>query len=460
MMTEMQLDLQPVSRTRIKWISLLLKILALVLSIAFGLLGWRVINIQVQQRGLQAELAALSAAGRPTDAAGVKRLHVEHTSDELTEAWLALFAELSDPELRKAAAMLPFVGTLEGEANQVPPRGEDWESDADARKFLSLTKAVRDRLRRLTVKSLAVYFPMQYEGVSSGSSQAHDGVKFATQFLYFEALAALRYDAITAAIDDVRCLFALAGLLNGEPSAMSVAVCAGPERAAMEVIKLAVEQRSLTEPQLVSLLDVVRVRQLANEHFQLAVQGERGMLLTTLDSFANRQGPLRYVFGSPGARTVTLKLLARLEAAPVDDIQDFMSQCSSVQGDIEEFGFGNRSSADDLAPTALIPLTARGNIIVSGEMQRRLATLAVATQLYRAKHGKLPADISEVAAVGIDPAKLVPVGGKPFGYRVNEDRSSGVLWGFSLLTRTKQTPDEPPNVDDGMELNRAWVWQL
>ena len=459
-MTEVQLDLKSDSRRGTKWISLLLKLSACAVALVVGLVVWRVFDVRSQQSTLRARLAELAAAGRVVDAAGMKRLHEEKTSDELTEEWRALFVELADPELRMAAATLPIVGGLEGEANRVPSRGEAWESEAEARKFLSDTKAVRDRLRKLAVKGRAVYFPMQYEGEDKGGSEGHAGIEFACRMLFFEGLAALRFNAPAAAVEDVRCLLGLVQVLEGEPSMMSMAVCSSAEKGAMQLVKIAVERRSLSGQQLAQVVEALQSYQPANERFQLAVQGERGMLQTELDAFAAKQGMMYSIFGAPRFRTATLELLDRLEAAPLDDIEGLLKVGRDVQAAIEELGFGNQGSADIMAPTALIPFTARTSTMVSREMERRLAMLAVAVQMYRAKSVKLPSDIAEVGKLGLDPTKLMPVGGKPFGYRVSEDGSSGVLWGFSLLTNAKQTPDEPPETDDPSGLNAAWVWSL
>ncbi len=447
-------------RGNIKWVSLLMKLTAVFLLIAIGFVTWRIVDVQAQQRNLKTKLEALSAAGKAIDVAGVKRLHDERTSDELTAEWQALFGELGDPELQRTLEGILKTDVSGGEAVPVPPRGEQWENDAAARKFLSDTKAVRDRLRKLTLKSRAVHFPMQYEGEGHGSSEAHGTIAFATKVLYFEGLAALRYGAIPAAIEDVRCLFAIVRVLEGEPSIMSMAVCGPAELGAIKIVKAAVEQRSLNAKQLAQLLEVLKAYKPSSERFQLAVQGERGMLQSTLGSFAEKQGLLYSILGAPGFRTATLELLDRLEVAPVDDIDGLVKVGSEVLGDIQKLGFGNQSSADSLAPTALIPLTARLSTIASREMERRLAILAVAIQMHRAEFGRFPDEISEVTKLGIDPATLLPVGGKPFGYQVSNDRQTATLWGFSLLSNAKQTPDEPPNTDDPMGLNKSWVWRL
>ncbi len=448
----------PKPRFRNTWGRVLRVSFAVVLVVTLGLILWRVVDVQAQQRVLNAKLAALSAAGKPIDAAGVKRLHEERTSDELSAEWLDLFADLAVPELRMAAATLPFIGSLEGAANRVPLRGEDWESEAEARKFLSDTKAIRDRLRKLAVKGRGVYFPMQYEGEEAGSSEAHEGIAFATRMLIFEAFAALRYDAVAAAIEDVRCLFAMLRVLEGEPSSMSMAVCSSAEVNSLEVIKVAVQRSTLSEQQLAQLLEILQAYQPSSERFQFAIQGERGMLAATVGSLVEQQGLMYSLRGAPRFRTAALDLLDRLEAAPMSDLDGLVKVGSDVQSEIETLGFGNRGSADVMAPSALIPLTARASTIASREMGRRLAILAVALQMHRIKFGKLPAELAEVAKVGVEPAKLVPVGRKPFGYSVSDDGRSGTLWGFSLLSNAKQTPDEPPDVNDPLSLNEFWVW--
>ncbi len=447
-----------------RWLRLVLSGCAIMVLLAVGMVGWRVLHVRSQQSALKAKLAELAAAGKAVDAARVKQLHEERTDDALTSEWRALFTELSEPDLRIASSTLPIVGTMEGEANRIPPRGEVWEMDTDARKFLGDTKAVRDRLRKLAVKGRAVFFPMQFEEQGKGSSEAHDGIQFAVRLLHFEALAALRYNAPAAAVEVARSLLTIPNVLEGEPSMMSMSVSGSAEMAALDVVKTAVEQRALNEVQLVQTIEMLRSFEPLNERFKLAVQGERGMLQTALDSLATKQGLTYFAFGSPTVRLATLELLDRLEAAPLDDPHGFFRVGKQVQGEIEDLGFGSRGSTDALAPTALIPITARAAVVANREMERRLAMLAVAIQLYRSNTGKLPAEISEVIAavakLGVNAAELEPIGGKPFGYRVSEDGSSATVWGFSLLSNTKQTPDEPPEIDDPLGQNRNWVWRL
>ena len=57
-------------------------------------------------------------------------------------------------------------------------------------------------------------------------------------------------------------------------------------------------------------------------------------------------------------------------------------------------------------------------------------------------------------------ATLLPPGGQPFGYRMEDDQV--LLWGFDL-NHASTTPPEPPSTAEGessAELNKRWIWKL
>ena len=185
------------------------------------------------------------------------------------------------------------------------------------------------------------------------------------------------------------------------------------------------------------------------------------MLISTLDSFAAQQGFLQYLFGSPKQRLLALDSLDRLEAAPSDDGDAFLSATEAIrnrpENDVAPNSMGN--SADYMAPSALIPLYAAGAVAVRQQMHRRLAMVGVGLQLYKFKNGRFPVELSTVADVGLNAEKLMPVGGKPFGYRPSEDGDSAILWGF-VVPFKNQTPEEPDDVNDPLMNNKPWVWNL
>jgi hypothetical protein len=138
-----------------------------------GLVAWRGTANRAQQQELRAALDLLSTQGSPVDADGVKKLHESSTNRELTDEWNSLIDELTSIEFLEATESFPYLGNSHLKDDRVPPRGQPWEAEAGAIKFLSETKSLRDRLRKLAMKSRGVYLPMNYEGEGQGDSSSY-----------------------------------------------------------------------------------------------------------------------------------------------------------------------------------------------------------------------------------------------------------------------------------------------
>ena len=430
------------------------------LILIFGSFGWRFFSIRGQQKALNAKLHELRLRGVAIDASDLKRLHADNTSPESSETWEAIFAKLSEPEYFDAALSLPYFGGLNGAADCVPPRSEKWDLEESAKAFLVSTKALRAQLRDLGSNASPVYFPIVFEGLG-GTNKHIDSVKQATNLVTFDAFMALRYNSSATVLQDIRALYGISKLLRGDPSVESTFQCAASEGRALEVVQGAIEQGVFSQTQLRELLEFLSEQPSLNGSYLLAVQGGRGMLSTTLDDFAAKQGFLRKILGAPKLRLIAFDSLDQLEAAASDDGDAFLKAIESVQNrpehDVAPSMLGN--SADYMASHALIPLYVAGTSAVRMQMHRRLAISGIGLQLYKLKHRKFPSELASIADVGLDPTKLMPVGGKPFGYRVSEKGDSAILWGF-VVPFKKQTPEEPDAVDDRLVNNKPWVWNL
>lgn len=418
------------------------------------------IDNQSQFQEWQSRLAAIADSGAPIDASGVKMLHERSTSKALTEEWLAIFDELTSPEFIEAAESLPYLDGADEADNRVPGPGQPWEIEDKARKFLTDTKAVRDRLQKLANKSHAVYFAMEYEGSTRGSFPGETSIRLgynqALNLIRFEAHMALRFNAAAAVLEDIRCFRGMSGLLDGDPSTTSLLFVSSAQRLAMEIVQEAVEMNTFKETQLRELLEVLGSFSASTVRFQLALQGERGLHMSALApkaSFGFLSGPFR-------GRLRMLELYDRLGSIDVEDGNAAMKVIDETQAEIEQYGFVDQSTIDGLALNSMIPLTASGTVEVRNRMKQRFATLAVAIQLYRMKVGKLPSTTTAVSEIGVDPTTLVPIGGKPFGYRLSDQGDSARLWGFYIPSPRAYTPDEPPDITDPLSQEHGWVWNI
>ena len=62
-------------------------------------------------------------------------------------------------------------------------------------------------------------------------------------------------------------------------------------------------------------------------------------------------------------------------------------------------------------------------------MANRIAVLGLGIRKFERGKGRLPEDLNELIEVDIDPSKLRPLGGRPYGYRKADD-GEAVLWGI------------------------------
>jgi hypothetical protein len=328
------------------------------------------------------------------------------------------------------------------------------EAEAGAIKFLSETKSLRDRLRKLAMKSRGVYLPMNYEGEGQGDSSSYSGYKQAIHLTRFESYVALRFNNPAAVLEDIRCFTGLSNLLDGTPSINSFLLASAASQNSLGVVQEAVELSIFNEEQLQQLLEHFSVP-VSPRHFQLALKGERGMLLSALESLASNQS-FTLFGGSAKSRIRMLKLLDRLESAKFEDGDAFVRLIEESMHEIEQFGF-TENSVDAMALSGATPVVAAGTVYVRNEMKRKLALIAIGVQLYRHKHGNLPSSLEELAKVNLDPASLAPIGGKPFGYRLNAQKDTATVWGFYIPSRIKQTPTEPL---EPVGENGDWVWRF
>ncbi len=392
----------------------------------------------------------------------MKKLHAERSSEALAEEWNAIFAELEKPEFQEAARTLPYLGAEGAAPLSVPPRGEEWEGEAEARKFFLSSKGVREQLRTLASKSRAVYFPMEMVGEKFFDNQFHLPIRTAIKLLVLDGHMALRYNAMPVVIDDIRALFGMATLLQGEPNLMALLIDKSAESAAIELIQQGVARRAFDAVQLKELLSMLQSLKVPLDHYRLAIEGERVSLVDSLEELGKRQGFLRHLLGSPQGRTIALDILDTLQAVKFEDLDKSLAEIDSSDNEAMRYQSGIMmvTSADHIAPFKVIGVKAAAASLVEQQMQIRLAQVAVAAQIYLTQEKRLPASLSDLASVGIEPDKLMPLGGKPFGYRLSEDKATAELWGFDILNRAKQTPDEPPVIEEPGSPSQRWLWKL
>jgi hypothetical protein len=82
--------------------------------------------------------------------------------------------------------------------------------------------------------------------------------------------------------------------------------------------------------------------------------------------------------------------------------------------------------------------------LVRDVVQDRFTRHALAIRLYQKRQGRFPATLNDLAEIGFDTNQYLPWGGKPFGYRIEDE--DAVLWA-TIPQDGSSTSDNPPAID-------------
>ncbi len=299
---------------------------------------------------------------------------------------------------------------------------------------------------------------MEYDGEEHGSKPLNASYSQALKLLSLEAQMALRMDGAAVAISDVQALYGMSDLFKGEPAGLSMAYSLQAEQMARDVIQRCVEQGRLNEQQLLELMGILEHRKLDRNRYQLAIQGELGMMLPIYDSLSKKQGWSRYLQGDPQSRLIAIELFSKLELMSFDDLSACKAALDAMVDEIGLASLGRPHGPDAMAPSSLLPLISIGSRLCQHELQTRLATMAIGVLIYRTKQGQLPATLDELSKVGIEPSKIIPPSIRSFGYRLRDDGKTACLWTFPLGMQS-QEKDDLSSLEDKPEY-RSWIWKL
>jgi len=347
-------------------------------------------------------------------------------------------------------------------------RGVDEQT---VRKFLARWSELHDRISQLSMKQLepnakGVRFIEQYDSVNTLLPQTQN-MREAARLLSLHGQLAL-YDRDSGqARKSIEALIGCSKTISGEPILVSQLVTTAIESMSLELLKTGLEHDVFEEADLLALLPQFRSAIQICPEWKLAVQGERAMALPV---FANPgmvgSGNVRI----PARSRDTLHFLdhmQRILAIPDDDFDRYLAQLKAEEEVMNDLAHGSLlTTFDSILTNLMSPASgAIGGVFVRRAVQNRMAVLCMAARIYEKRNGKWPASLDDLKTLQleglvIDPAELMPAGGKPFGYKVEEERV--VLWGGNLRL-DPVTPPEPLKVTEGdpnAEENEIWIWTM
>lgn len=450
------------------WITLLILFVGIPVMAVIATLLWYMSRQWQARTKLEREVADLRASGLPTDNASLAEYYASLTEKRGTSKWLRIFEQLESQRFREASLNMPYVG--DGQSRGVPLPSEPWAEQAEVEAFLESQKSLLDELHQAAGEPEPVWFPIEFNSFRTLLPHPQTA-RTAARLLHLEHDVAVHAGDGARAARSIRSLLGLTESLRGEPFIVSQLVRVWIHGIAINALQRSVEQNSLDEEDLTDLLERLSAFDDFRTPYRVAITGERAAALPVFENpaIAGAEVPSTVVGSRPRDALAALRLYERMEqVAEQEDLDAFVQASSRLSAQIDaEFDAASMLEKYETQLTRLLLPASESfaRAFARQAMQNRLAQLATAVRLYRHRFGEWPEQLDEVRAVGIDPAVLVPLGGKPFGYRV--DAGAAILWGFNPTvpsadgTVLSAVPDGPPPLDDPNQLaNDSWVWRL
>lgn len=404
------------------------------------------------------QIAALKSAGKPVDDATLQTFYEENTSDENVDRWLELIALINNRSFYVDGKDLgPWSADFQG----IPSEGE-WPKETESREFRAKNSRTIDELKFLAMQRKRVRFPIKFQSFNTQILSIESG-RSLQRLLSFETKIAIRDRDSQKTREGLSALLGLSIVVQGSPGIVSDLVAIAINGIATGELQSAMENDVLSENDLKQLLSEIQARRSLDREWKQAIASERATGLTIFTD--PKMGKAIGVTAVPALSSDALSYLqamAEFEEISTEDLNLFLAETEVASVKLEE-KFRSIIRLDNILTAQVFPAMRQFAFAVVGqEMRLRIAELAIGIRLYKIKHGSFPPDLSALADIGIDPSKLVPIGSKPFGYRVENARA--ILWG-SLLRHGMETPDQPPDLPSDKnnavgENHNEWKWEL
>lgn len=453
---------QATDRSSRKW---WLAPLVLFVGIPVLVLAGLLLSFAVRQSRAAAELdhaiADLQASGLPVDNRSLASYYESLTDRQRTAQWLRIFKRLDSADFTASAQNMPFLGARG--PDDVPLPGDPWAEQEEVEAFLESQQMLLADLHDATGEPEPVYFPVAFDSFETLLPHVQS-TRAAARLLLLEHHAAVHAGQGDRAAQSLRSLFGLAETLRGEPFMISQLVRIAIHGMASGALQRSVEQDVLDEEALADLLGRLDAFDDYQTLYRTAIAGERAAALPVY-----RESPLFVVGSRSRDALVALEYYARMEAiADEEDLAAFVHSSAQLNEQmVAEFAeAGPLQQFETMMSRMLLPASdAFVRAFARQVMQNHLAKLGIGLRLYRHRFGEWPQQLDDLSKVGLNPAELVPLGGKPYGYRVEE--GTAILWSFNPAWHSRdasapmEVPDDPPSLDGRDEADdAAWVWRL
>lgn len=432
----------------------------LLLGLGVLVLGWR---DAAAGRRLQERLDAIRSEGLPVDNASMRTYYESLTTNDHTQEWLDVFAEMRQEAFQESSLGVPLFDRQIDEDAQFVVGGEPWKYEASTRKFLERWSGVHSRAMRLSIDAKPTQWPIEFDSFETLLPQTQE-LREAARLILLDGCLALYEGDSDRVQRSVLALSRMPRVLEGEPLLISQLVVVAISFHGFDLFKRGIEQGVLETSHINRLLEEYRTKTNLGSEWRLGMIGERALALPVFAPDSLDQTRPTGWFRNNDANSA-LDIFEKAIDVSSHDPVELLKQSRMLDTLVEEhFASMNLFERFDNAISNLVvpSMASYGAALSRFAIHHRLAILAGGVRIYEQDTGQFPNALRDLAKYGIDSSQLVPPGGKPFGYRVEEGEA--VLWGFPLSdNEVSSTPAEPPDIwadDANRELNEVWVWRL
>lgn len=465
------------------------------------LIGGSVLFVTVRDSGANSKVdqmkADLVAKGLPVDDDTLSKYYDKLASEEYAKQWMELCQGSNSDEINAACKGVAVVGADGGEIPVSPeddpalkPTSKDegnaeasaetGETDADygaegeltwdqqkVRDFLALTSELRSRtevaaLRQLKPDAKPVRFQVQFNGIETLLKHAQQMRQLARIIVIQGQVAVYDRDSESTK-RSIQTLVGCSRTLEGEPMLVSQLVRIALRMLSVDLLHRALEQDVLIEQDMAELLPLMLQGAKLSPTWYVAHHGERCVYLPIAEGKSSGAtadvGWLPFRGKDKQLYMEINEALVNVELGDLDAFRDEMIRqedriSNSING-------GSLAMFENLLTSMLAPATAAAaEAWIREAMNHQIAALAIGVKLHESRKGEFPKDLEQLQALdaGVDwnPAELQPIGGKPYGYEVDDEGAH--LWGFSTRNHS-ETPEIRPTEDLTME-TESWLWDI
>ncbi|MGB7329235.1 MAG: hypothetical protein WBD31_30415 [Rubripirellula sp.] len=459
--------------TKSKWFIVLIVLAILPMLMCGGLAAWWFGRNAMAAQELAARKSEIAARGLPIDDQSMMDFRAATMDTDESERWMEILETFDTDDFQATAKGIPIVGVAD---ETLFTAANNWQGADRVSQFLNAHRKLRSELHDVLDGTTEIWTRVDFESFNTLLPYSQNS-RAASRLLALEHLDAIRRDDHEQAFRSAKAMMAVARVQDKEPIIVCQLVSIAECSQALRHWKMMIELDTLTEPQLIELLEQLTQMDDFGVGFRLSIAGERAMALPMFDDpgQALDSGMPATLTARPIDALSALDFYAQAEAVNTSNLNTFLTELSTVESDLDRKmkNAGLLTQFDNILSSLLLPaFSAYGTAIVRSTMERRLTKLGIAVRLYEKRFRVWPQSLTDLEKIDIELGPIAPIGKQAFGYQTQSNNADdakepitkAILWGFAPRESGDQTPTQPVDLSQFDAENRSeygfWNWQL